>query len=77
MKFVKFMSRAHLANKNIALYEAEDGGALLALENVLTDEVTRSIEFASVENAEAWWDKIDGKGIEKLNNAIDFLLFQI
>lgn len=70
MSFIKFMSKSHLANKNIALYETESG-VKMTLENVVNGDEIAKKEFESLDSAEGWWEDLEGQGIGKLSSAID------
>lgn len=70
--FIKYLSRAHHAGKNIALYAA-DGCAVVIAENVATNEELASLSFENAELAEDWFDSMKGDDVGKLINALDAL----
>lgn len=72
-KFIEYMSAAHYNNKNIALYENENGASLKA-EQVINDECLGVMQLDSVEEAKDWYENIEGSQIGKLDNALDLLM---
>lgn len=77
--FIQYMSLSHLADKNIALYQNENGQTFMLLENLVTGENVAGAHkyFDSVEAAEEWWSELPGQGVAKLNAAMDILLCSV
>ena len=75
MKFQKYMSREHLANANVALYE---GGkkAQLRAEGVPGGRAFGARYFDSPDAAESWYESLPGSGVGRLQNAFDALRFE-
>lgn len=72
-KFVEYMSSTHLCNKNIALYENDNGASLVA-EQVINDATMGSKSFPSVEDAKEWYTELTGNSMGQLSNALDILI---
>ena len=70
--FIKYLSRAHLNNMNIAAYESAQGVSVRA-ENVINGKSIGARKFDSPELMETWWDNVAGHGPGKLANAIESL----
>lgn len=49
--FIKYMSNAHLCNKNIALYGNNEGATLVA-EHIINDASIGYLNFSSIVDAE-------------------------
>lgn len=72
MKFIKYMGRAHLNSRNIAMYV--DGRiTVLVAEDIQTDAAFGSKAFFSQEVAQDWFDELGTTNIQSLAIALEQL----
>lgn len=70
-KFMGFFGTSHLNNRNVAAYENE-GGCLLVVENVISDEALSELQFESYAAADEWFSTLPGhNNLARLKTAID------
>jgi len=70
MKFIKFMSGAHLNGQNITLYRHDNGTAELVAEDIIGRKELGSRNFISTFAAEDWYRALPGSGLGRLDNAL-------
>ena len=70
MKFIKYLSNAHLNYMNIAVYE--NGSKIKArVENVVNGKSIGAREFDSMEQLESWFYDLPGSDLGRIENAMN------